>query len=78
MAKNTQSTNTWGILSIILGIIGLFLLAGFFLGIIAIICAYNGLRKDKKKFYSRIGIVLGIICFILGILWVIIALIFFI
>ena len=59
--------NTWGIIAIILAIIGFFFF-GLVLGILAIIFGIIGLSKDDKKIYSKIGIILGIIVPILCIL----------
>lgn len=63
--------NVWGIVSIILAIIGFFF-AGIILGILAIIFGVIGLSKDDKKVYAKIGIILGIIVLIIGIIVLII------
>ncbi len=61
-----------GIISIILGLIGIFV-AGFFLGPLAIYFGAKGLKMDQKPTKAKLGIILGI----LAIIFYIISVIFF-
>ena len=62
---NNYNNNSSSIVSLVCGLISLFVLP-FIFGIISIIFGIVGLSKqEEKKVYSIIGIILGVI----GILW---------
>jgi hypothetical protein len=65
----TKGTNSYGIVALICGILGLFIpFAGLFLGIIAIILGGLGTSRDDSPGMATVGIVLGVLDLICGII----------
>lgn len=62
---------TYGIVSLILAIIGLFIL-GIILGPIAIILGVIGRKKDDSPGLATAGLIIGIIVFVLSVILLII------
>jgi len=54
-----------GIVAIILAIIGFFF-EGIIFGLVAILLAAIGFKRDRNNIYCIIGLILGVICLILG------------
>ena len=69
MAKNNKkdSSNTLGIISIVLGIIGIFFW-GLLFGTIGLVCGLIGRNKDDNKTLSTIGIILSAVAILTSIL----------
>jgi hypothetical protein len=69
MAKKSKkdSSNTLGIISIVLGIIGIFFW-GLLFGTIGIVCGLIGRNKDENKTLSTIGIILSAFAILTSIL----------
>ena len=66
--KNKKdSSNTLGIISIVLGIIGIFFW-GLLFGTIGIVCGLIGRGKDENKTLSTIGIILSAFAIITSVL----------
>ena len=61
--KNKEESSTLGIISIICGLIGIFM-AGFILGLIGLILGVIAWRKKETKVLYIIGITTSIIAFI--------------
>ena len=77
MGKSFSVSDLLGIVAIILAIVGLIFagLTGIVLGIIAIVLAFIGMRGfsgERKNIFCVIGLILGIICVIVGLIVVII------
>ena len=62
-----DSSNTLGIISIVLGIIGIFLW-GLLFGTIGLVCGIIGRGKDENKSISTIGIILSVIAILTSVL----------
>jgi len=77
MARQFTIADVLGIIAIVIAIIGLIFagLDGIILGIIAIVLAYLGMYhvrgSSRKNIFCTIGLILGIICLIVGIVVVI-------
>jgi len=76
MGRSFTLADLLGIVAIILAIVGLIFagLTGIVLGIIAIVLALIGSRGvsgERKNIFCLIGLILGIICLIVGIVVVI-------
>lgn len=76
MGRSFTVADVLGIVAIILAIVGLIFagLTGIVLGIIAIVLALIGMRGvsgERKNIFCIIGLILGIICLIVGIIVVI-------
>ena len=67
MAKHKDSSNVLGIISIVLGIIGIFFW-GLLFGTIGLVCGIIGRSKDENKTLSTIGIILSAFAIITSIL----------
>jgi len=66
--KNKKdSSNTLGIISIVLGVIGIFFW-GLLFGTIGIVCGLIGRGKDENKTLSTIGIILSAFAIITSVL----------
>ncbi len=77
MGRNFTVADVLGIVAIILAIVGLIFagLTGIVLGIIAIVLALigmHGVSGKRKNIFCFIGLILGIICLIVGIVVVIV------
>ena len=65
---NTKdSSNALGIISIVLGIIGIFFW-GLLFGTIGLVCGIIGRGKDENKSISTIGIILSVIAILSSVL----------
>ena len=64
-----QLGNTFGILALIFGIIGIFLNMVIIIPVLAIIFGIIGISRDDSRGKSTAGLILGIIGLILGILF---------
>ena len=62
-----DSSNTLGIISIVLGIIGIFFW-GLLFGTIGLVCGIIGRGKDENKSISTIGIILSVIAILTSVL----------
>jgi len=66
---NRSKGNNYGMIALIFGIIGipgcLFIGVGFILGLVAIIMGSLGIRRDDYNAMAAIGLVLGILDFVL-------------
>jgi len=76
MGRSFTVADVLGIVAIILAIVGLIFagLTGIVLGIIAIVLALigmHGVSGERKNIFCLIGLILGIICLIVGIVVVI-------
>tara|TARA_X000000368_G_C22930162_1_gene667230 strand:- start:98 stop:352 length:255 start_codon:yes stop_codon:yes gene_type:complete len=69
MAKSNKkdTSNTLGIISIVLGIIGIFFW-GLLFGTIGLVCGLIGRNKDDNKTLSTIGIILSAVAILTSIL----------
>jgi uncharacterized membrane protein len=72
MGRSFTLADVLGIVAIILAIVGLIFagLDGIVLGIIAIVLALigmHGISGEKKNIFCVIGLILGIVCLIVGI-----------
>ena len=69
MAKSTKkdSSNALGIISIVLGIIGIFIW-GLLFGTIGLVCGIIGRNKDENRTLSTIGIILSAFAIITSVL----------
>jgi len=66
-SQKKDSSNVLGIISIVLGIIGIFFW-GLLFGTIGLVCGIIGRKKDENKTMSTIGIVLSALAIISSIL----------
>ena len=66
-SQNKDSSIVLGIISIVLGIIGIFFW-GLLFGTIGLVCGIIGRKKDENKTMSTIGIVLSALAIISSIL----------
>ena len=66
-SKTKDNSNTLGIISIVLGIIGIFFW-GLLFGTIGLVCGIIGRGKDENKSISTIGIILSVIAILSSIL----------
>ena len=67
---STSQNNTFGIIALIFGLLGLCCILGsynFIFGVVAIICGAIGMNKDDKPQMAKIGLALGIIVLVCGI-----------
>ena len=62
-----DSSNALGIISIVLGIIGIFFW-GLLFGTIGLVCGIIGRGKDENKSISTIGIILSVIAILSSVL----------
>ena len=62
-----ESSNALGIISIVLGIIGIFFW-GLLFGTIGLVCGIIGRGKDENKSISTIGIILSVIAILSSVL----------
>ena len=65
--KKIDKSNLFGILSIVFGVVGLFVF-GLLFGTIGLVCGIMGRTKDENKTLSLIGIIFSSISLFLSIL----------
>ncbi len=66
-SKKKDTSNTLGIISIVLGIIGIFFW-GLLFGTIGLVCGIIGRGKDENKTLSTVGIVLSVFALLTSVL----------
>ena len=66
-SKKKDTSNTLGIISIVLGIIGIFFW-GLLFGTIGLVCGIIGRGKDENKTLSTVGIVLSVLALLTSVL----------
>jgi hypothetical protein len=67
---SASQNNTYGIIALIFGVLGLCCILGsynFIFGVVAIICGAIGMKKDDKPQMAKVGLALGIIVLVCGI-----------
>ena len=67
--KKIDKSNLFGILSIVFGVVGLFVF-GLLFGTIGLVCGIMGRTKDENKTLSLIGIIISSIAVFLSLLFV--------
>ena len=65
--KKIDKSNLFGILSIVFGVVGLFVF-GLLFGTIGLVCGIMGRTKDENKTLSLIGIIISSIAVFLSLL----------
>lgn len=66
-SKKKDNSNVLGIISVVLGIIGIFFW-GLLFGTIGLVCGIIGRSKDENKTLSTIGIILSVLAIISSLL----------